>query len=113
MMKPRTNEADWLRMVDEAIEAVLDASAACERGSPEWDALCSEPTYLRRLRDEVRNKPPGQRDALTSRLMCLAAREHLDVPTGILEQVGTVADLYRRWANRPEWREGGGPAHHR
>ncbi len=105
-MTPKVNEAAWLLMVDETIEAVLEGASTCRRGSPEWDALSSEPSYLRQMRDEVRQKPPGQRGAISSRLVSLAAREHLDIPTEILDQVARVSGLYGRWANRPEWQDG-------
>jgi len=63
-------------------------------------------TTHRQMSDEVRSKPPGRRATFTSRLVCLAAQEHLDLPAGILDQVSTVSDLYRQWGNRPEWQEG-------
>jgi hypothetical protein len=96
-------KSEWLRMVDEAVDRVVGTASSYPRDSAEWDALVSEPMYLQQMRDAVLNKPPDQREEMRSRLIALSAREFLRIPEDVLEQVGVVFDVYRRYRSCSEW----------
>jgi hypothetical protein len=103
LIQRKVTKADWLRMVEDAIEAVINSAATQPRDSAEWEALTSEPLYLQKMRNEVLSKDASQRDLISSRLVALSVREFLKIQPEVVEKIGLVSDLYRRHRNDPDW----------
>ena len=96
-MPPRITKHNWSQSVDAALEAVLQAAATYPPGCAQEQALVYEATRLRHLREIVRNIAPESREAQSSPLIAISVREGLVFPSELLEQVGAVYNVYRRW----------------
>jgi hypothetical protein len=96
-------ESRWIQMVEGAAGGCLDASARFSQGSPEWEVLSREPLRLQRMLREVRCKPPGLRETVTSRVLAFSLDENVSLPDSVLVLLGQVYDAYHRWANTDQW----------
>ncbi len=80
--------------MDHAIERVLDAASVARE--PEREVLVSEVVLLRSLKEQVEHRDLTDREPIRSRLIALSVREQLQIPSDLLEQVGSVFEVYRR-----------------
>ncbi len=46
--------------------------------------------------------PPADRQEKSSTLLATATRDGLSVPAPVIDLVGRVYDVYRRWKNEPD-----------
>ncbi len=96
-------ESCWMQMVEDAVGSCLEESTSFPSGSPEWEILSCEPMRLQRMLSEVRRKPPGLREAVTSRVLALSVDENVSLPDSVLVQLGQVYNAYHCWANTDQW----------
>jgi DNA primase len=94
---------NWHTWVEPTIDDILLAAGQAGANTPEQIALLAERNILAEMIQEVKNVGPEQRQSLDSPLIACSVRESLDIPNSIIERVGEIHDIYRRFRNRLEW----------
>jgi hypothetical protein len=94
---------NWSVMTARAIERVQRAAADAPASSFEEGVLIGEANRLQQMRDQVRDRAPSEREPVCSYLIAVSVREPVNIPKDIIEQVGAVFDVYRRWRERLVW----------
>ncbi len=82
---------------------ILLAAGQAGANTPEQLALLAERNILSEMIHEVKNVDPEQKRSLNSPLIACSVRESLAIPATIIERVGEIHDIYRRFRNRLVW----------
>ena len=93
---------NWFDGVDAAISLIESTMIDCPSGTLERSFLASEAAALRELKDYVSTCPPVDRQENSSTLLATVTRHGLSVPAPVIDLVGRVYDVYRRWKNEPD-----------
>lgn len=93
----------WKEQLEATLEEVANQASAYPSGSAERKALITELGPLRALRQQVREISPDERRRVQSVIGPLSAREHLQLPDGLLSRIGELFDIYERFHNRLSW----------
>lgn len=94
---------NWADAVESTINRVFDAAASVPPGSFDELVLLSEVDLLRKLRTNVRDRIPTEREAVISHLIQVSSREPVNVSRELIEFVGAIFDIYRRWRTQLVW----------
>lgn len=92
---------NWFDGIDAAISSIESTMVDYPSGTLERSLLVSEAAALRELKDYVSACQPAQRQEKLSTLLTAATRDGLSLPAPVIELVGSVYDVYRRWKNDP------------
>lgn len=97
---------NWHAWMEPTIDDVLLAAGYARAKSPEQDALLAERNVLQEMMRQVREIHPDDRRALDSPLTAFTARDPGDISTAIVERVGEIHDIYRRFRKKLVWPTG-------
>ena len=88
---------NWYSMATAAVERVRAAAATAAPGSFEEQALILEACRIGEMMRAIEDDDPDARPEFRSHLLAVHVRESLRVSEELLEFVGAVAEVYRRW----------------
>ena len=94
---------NWHTWLVPTIDDVLMAAGKSSRDSAEEIALLAERNALEEMIRQVRDVEPGERVKVSSPLLACMVHGACDVPASIVERVGEIHDIYRRFRNRLVW----------
>jgi len=94
---------NWHALVEPTIDDILVAAGQAGPNTPEQIALLAERNILDEMIHEVKNVDPGRRQRLDSPLIACSVRDSMEIPATIIERVGEIHDIYRRFRNRLVW----------
>jgi hypothetical protein len=80
-----------------AIERLKDAAATAAPRSFEEQTLLTEAGRIEEMIRAVNVEAPDVRPELSSHLLAVSVRDPVQVSSELIEFVGAVADVYRRW----------------
>ena len=96
-MASHITEHNWCASVDAVLENVLDTASSYPKDSVEAQALIAEAGQLRRMREAAHEGGLETRQPFTSPLIAIATHEGLTFSSELIEKVGVVYNVYRRW----------------
>jgi hypothetical protein len=94
---------NWALCIEPAIEELELAAAQAARGSPEQSTMFCELDVLRTMIQQVKQVDPEDRPCLDSPLIACSVREPINVSQSLIERVGEIHDIYRRFRTRLVW----------
>ena len=94
---------NWHTWIQPTIDDILLAAGKSGPDTPAQVALLAERNVLQEMMRHIRNVAPGKRQELKSPLIACTVHDAVNVPTTIVERVGEIHDIYRRFRNRMMW----------
>ena len=94
---------NWHTWLEPTIDDILLAAGQAGANTPEQIALLAERNVLKEMIREIQDIAPERRQTFSSPLIACAVREHLTVSDKIVERIGEIHDIYRRFRNRLSW----------
>lgn len=93
---------NWQERLVATIDDVEETTIVCS-DFPEQDALLRELAQLREMARQVRDISPAEREMVESVVIALSVREHLQLSNDLVERLGELFDIYRRFRTRLSW----------
>ena len=93
---------NWQEQLEATIDTVTEMTGVYSY-SPEQDALLGELQQLREMARQVQEAPPPERKMVESLVIALSVREPLQLPNDLVERLGDLFDIYRRFRTRLSW----------
>jgi hypothetical protein len=93
---------NWQEQLESTIEVVADHISTYSF-SGEYRALSEELDCLQELRRQVREVSPNERALVQSVVVWVSVREPLQLPQDLVQRLGEIFDIYRRFRTRLQW----------
>jgi hypothetical protein len=93
---------NWQEQLEATIETVAEMTTVYSY-SREQEALLGELHQLREMARQVQEVAPAERDAVGSYAIAISVREPLQLPSDLVERLGELFDIYRRFRTRLTW----------
>jgi hypothetical protein len=94
---------NWQEQLEATVEDVLHRASAYGLESVERLALLGDLQGLREMARQVQLVPPLDRDTIKSTLLPLHVREPLQVPEDLVNRIGELFEIYRRFRKKLTW----------
>ncbi len=89
-MNQSISQSDLPKVISSTIQELSDIATSHPIGSIEQQILDAEAAALRAMLDTVGTRPTGDPPQHQSVRVAISSREHLDVPTDVIERVGNI-----------------------